>query len=68
MDGRMGTSVQRKVDARLVTGQGKFSGDLSRPDIVPTNKDGSPVRESEQFPLPVPAHCAWRAIQEVRHG
>ena len=68
MDGRKSTSVRRKEDARLVTGQSKFSGDMSRPDIVPTNKDGSPVRASAQFPLPVPAHRAWRAIQEVRHG
>ena len=64
----MGSSVRRKEDARLVTGQGEFSGDLSRPDIVATNKDGSLVRESEQSPLPVTAHRAWRAIQEERHG
>ena len=111
MDGRMGSSVRRKEDARLLTGQGRFSDDSSRPDqlhavmvrspyshakirgvdkaravaapgvvdvltgqdflddglnriphvanhssppdIVLTNKDGSPVWEPEQFPLPV---------------
>ncbi len=111
MDGRMGSSVRRKEDSRLLTGQGKFSDDSSRqdqrhavmvrsphshayirgidkaralaapgvvdvltgqdflddglnriphvanhsspPDIVLTNKDGSPVWEPEQFPLPV---------------
>jgi carbon-monoxide dehydrogenase large subunit len=107
----MGSSVRRKEDQRLLTGQGKFSDDASRPneafaamvrsphaharinnmdktralaapgvidvltgadfvadglnriphvanhssppDIVLTNKDGSPVFEPDQFPMPI---------------
>ncbi len=62
MDGRMGSAVRREKDSRSETGQGMFSGDLSGPDNVPNNKDGSPVRESEQFSLPVTVRRTWRAI------